>query len=236
MNVLSRTHTLRALREQPLWRLLAGDKAPAVLALLQGLLLDGETVLPASVALERLVHEVDVLRAAGDRAAADAAAVPGRLAGAGLADAAAAGRRGRGDRRAVGRRGGGAALRRRPGQAAQQRHRGPARRGDEPARCGSPRPPTPTRRAGSRALLAERDRLDDEIARVEAGAVQTLPEDRALERVREIIALADELARRLPPRARRLRAAEPADCAQSLVDARRRAAATCSRRCSPAST
>jgi hypothetical protein len=31
LSVLSQTHLLRALREQPLWRLLAADKAPAVL-------------------------------------------------------------------------------------------------------------------------------------------------------------------------------------------------------------
>src|SRR5690606_13669664 len=40
----------------------------------------------------------------------------------------------------------------------------------------------------------ERDRIDREIALVREGELRTLPDDRALERAREIIALADELA------------------------------------------
>ncbi|OGI41546.1 MAG: hypothetical protein A2140_05410 [Candidatus Muproteobacteria bacterium RBG_16_62_13] len=43
-------------------------------------------------------------------------------------------------------------------------------------------------------LIRERARIDAEIEAVRAGRVDTLPGDRALERVREIIALADELA------------------------------------------
>jgi len=44
------------------------------------------------------------------------------------------------------------------------------------------------------ALVAERERIDREIESVQHGGVKTLPDDRALERIREIIALADELA------------------------------------------
>ncbi len=44
------------------------------------------------------------------------------------------------------------------------------------------------------ALEAERDRIDREIAALQAGVVHTLPPDRALERAREVIRLADELA------------------------------------------
>jgi hypothetical protein len=43
-------------------------------------------------------------------------------------------------------------------------------------------------------LLRERERIDAEIAQVRAGRLETLAEDRALERLREILALADELA------------------------------------------
>jgi hypothetical protein len=43
-------------------------------------------------------------------------------------------------------------------------------------------------------LMRERMRLDEEIEAVRAGRVEALPEDRAIERVREIIALTDELA------------------------------------------
>jgi hypothetical protein len=43
------------------------------------------------------------------------------------------------------------------------------------------------------ALMAERERLDHEIQAVQRGEAKALPNDRALERIREIIALADEL-------------------------------------------
>lgn len=44
------------------------------------------------------------------------------------------------------------------------------------------------------ALHAERDRIDRAIAEVQRGGVKTLPNDRAIERAREVIALAQELA------------------------------------------
>jgi hypothetical protein len=44
------------------------------------------------------------------------------------------------------------------------------------------------------ALVAERDRIDREIDAVRRGKVTALPDDRALERTREIISLADDLA------------------------------------------
>jgi uncharacterized protein DUF3375 len=44
------------------------------------------------------------------------------------------------------------------------------------------------------ALLAERERLDREIEAVRGGVMRALPEDRALERARDVIALTDELA------------------------------------------
>ena len=44
------------------------------------------------------------------------------------------------------------------------------------------------------ALVSERDRIDREIEAVRKGAVKPLPDDRAIERAREIISLADELA------------------------------------------
>jgi Protein of unknown function (DUF3375) len=49
---------------------------------------------------------------------------------------------------------------------------------------------------GSRreALLAERARIDRQLDELGRGIVETLPTERALERAREVIALADELA------------------------------------------
>jgi hypothetical protein len=46
----------------------------------------------------------------------------------------------------------------------------------------------------SAALIAERERIERELELVQRGAVKALPDDRALERTREIIALADDLA------------------------------------------
>ena len=60
------TAALRALREQPLWKLLAADTAPVIVALLQDLLLDGEQVLGASVLTERLGHALEELRIHGE--------------------------------------------------------------------------------------------------------------------------------------------------------------------------
>jgi hypothetical protein len=47
MKALRGAAALRNLRELPLWRLLAADKAPVVLAILQGLLMDTEKTLPS---------------------------------------------------------------------------------------------------------------------------------------------------------------------------------------------
>lgn len=51
----------RALREQPLWKLLAADQSPEVIGLLQTLLLDSERGLPAAVLHERLQRMLDDL-------------------------------------------------------------------------------------------------------------------------------------------------------------------------------
>ena len=66
MKSLTHVAALRALREQPLWRLLAADKAPPVIGMLQRLFLDGDAVLPGSVLLERVTRDVLALRAAGE--------------------------------------------------------------------------------------------------------------------------------------------------------------------------
>src|SRR4051812_5126172 len=65
MKVLSATAALQSLRELPLWSLLAADKAPAYVALLQSLLLEKEKTLPNSVLHERLGRALEHLRAHG---------------------------------------------------------------------------------------------------------------------------------------------------------------------------
>src|ERR1700730_4220454 len=54
---------LRNLRSQSLWRLLAADKSPVILAILQTLLLDNEKTLSSSILKERLTREIEQLRA-----------------------------------------------------------------------------------------------------------------------------------------------------------------------------
>ncbi len=66
MKALRGAAALRNLREQPLWRLLAATKAPAVIAILQSLFADNEKVLPSSVFHERLTRDLESLRSAGE--------------------------------------------------------------------------------------------------------------------------------------------------------------------------
>jgi hypothetical protein len=62
-----RTHiaTLQRLRQAPLWRLLAAANSPSIIGLLRGMLLDEERRLPASLLHERLARQLDDLRGAG---------------------------------------------------------------------------------------------------------------------------------------------------------------------------
>ena len=56
MSIRSQVETYRALRQSPIWKLLAADTGPVTIAILQDLLFDNERELPASVFLERLIH------------------------------------------------------------------------------------------------------------------------------------------------------------------------------------
>nr|WP_314543527.1 DUF3375 domain-containing protein [uncultured Massilia sp.] len=58
--------TYRQLRNQPLWRLLAADTGPTVLALLQTHLYDNERSLPASILHERIERDLEQLRNRGE--------------------------------------------------------------------------------------------------------------------------------------------------------------------------
>ncbi len=55
----------RRLRSQPLWKLLAADNGPTIIALLQTHLYENETKLPASIFYERIERELEGLRAQG---------------------------------------------------------------------------------------------------------------------------------------------------------------------------
>ncbi|MEA9771093.1 DUF3375 domain-containing protein [Xanthomonas campestris] len=184
----------RSLREDPLWKLLAADHAPEVIGLLQALLLDGERQLPAAVLHERLQRLLDDINA--EQLARD---LP-RTAQAYVAHWLAQGW-----------------LERRLPEGAQQEEyelstqaaqairfvdglehsRGAATESrlalvmQQLTQLAALTETNPDARLS--ALRDERDRIDAEIARVSAGKVASLDGKRALERTRQVIALADEL-------------------------------------------
>ena len=193
MKPLHATATLRKLRAEPVWRLLAADKAVAVTALLQGLLLDAEKTLPASTLYERLAQALADLRADGEDLPQTPQAYVADWLNAGWltrrlpagatedqfelsADASSA------------LRFLNSLTRRRP-VATESRLSVVIQSVLKLAEETDPNPDTRIE-----ALLAERERIDREIEMVRNGGVALLPLPRALERAREIIALSDELA------------------------------------------
>ncbi|MBL8349024.1 MAG: DUF3375 domain-containing protein [Burkholderiaceae bacterium] len=192
MNTARTAAHLHALREQPLWQLLAATKAPAVVAALRALLFDGEPALPASVMHERLARELDALRDAGE----DLPQPPQTY----LADWLRQGW----------------LVRRLPEGASEETYALSVEAADairflggllqpktaatesrlatviaQLARLADETDANPERRLAT--LQAERDRIDREMAALRGGVVRTLPDERALERAREVIHLADEL-------------------------------------------
>jgi Protein of unknown function (DUF3375) len=192
MNTVRTAASLHALREQPQWQLLAATKAPAVVAMLHALLFDGDPILPASVMHERVGRELDALRAAGE----DLPQPPQTYVADWLRQ--------------------GWLLRRLPEGASEETYELSAEAADAVRFLGTLLKPksaatesrlatviaqlsrladetdsNPERRIA--ALHAERARIDRDIAALRGGVVRTLPADRALERAREIIQLADEL-------------------------------------------
>jgi hypothetical protein len=193
MNPLRAVTALRELRGQPLWRLLAADKSVTTIALLQHVLLANDKVLPASILYERLEHALDELRAAGEDLPQSAQAyVAGWLAQGWLVRRLAPGAHEEdlelSTEATAAVRFATSLLKRRTlateSRLALVQHLvlDLAEKTDE----------SPETRVES--LLAERERIDREIEGVRGGLVVALPEERALERAREIIALTDELA------------------------------------------
>lgn len=183
----------RRMRALPLWRLLAADNGPTVLALLQTHLYEGERNLPASIFHERIERELEHLRSLGESWPQTAQTyVAGWLADGYL------------ERRFP------------PGSKEEQYELAtPAQEAirfissiEKPhtaatesrltlvigalARLADDTDADKARRVAR--LRAEQERIEREIAAIEQGVVQVLPAASALERTREIIALADELA------------------------------------------
>lgn len=192
MNAARATAALRALREQPLWQLLAALKAPAILAVLRTVFPEGETTLPGSLLHERVARELAALRDAGEELPQTAALY--------VADWLRQGW----------------LLRRLPEAASEETYELSVEAAtalrfvaglstprtvatesrlatviDRLAKLAEETDPDAERRIA--ALVAERERLDREIAQLQGGVVYTLAPERALERAREVIQLADEL-------------------------------------------
>lgn len=184
--------SLRNLRERPLWVLLAAHQAPVVVGVLQALLLTADKALPSSVLHERLSRDLELLRADGEDLPQSAQAY--------LADWLSQGW----------------LSRRFPAGAAEEEYelttdaaaairfilsvlqpRSSATESrlatviQQLTRLADETDANPKTRLA--ALQTERERIDREIEAIAKGDIKTLPADRALERAREIIGLADEL-------------------------------------------
>ena len=184
---------LHALREQPLWQLLAATKAPVVVAMLRALLFEADQTLAASVLQERLLRELNQLRDAGHELPQSPAAYLADWLRQGwlqrrLPDGASEEVYSLSVDAADAIRFLGARLR--PTSSATESRLATVMQ--QLGRLADETDSNPERRIAT--LQAERDRIDAELAALRGGVVRTLPDDRALERSREIIALADELA------------------------------------------
>lgn len=193
MKALRGAASLRNLREQPLWRLLAAIKGPVVIALLQSLFTETEKELPSSVLHERLTRDLDDLRAAGEELPQTTQAYVAEWLGQGWL------------------------TRRFPAGASEEEYElssdaltalrfvtgllKPRTTATESrlsvviyqlSRLAAETNANPQARLA--ALFAERERIDRAIEEVEREGVKVLAPDRAVERAREVIALAQELS------------------------------------------
>jgi len=192
MSIARSAATLRNLREQPMWKLLAADRAPVIAALLDNLLLQEDKVLSAFTLEERLTRDLEALRAQGYELPYAAAAYVREWIDQGW-------------------------LSRRLAQGAPEEELSLTTEAANAVRfiVSSTQPrrsATESRLAtvinqlqrlaeetdGDRksrleSLMEQRDRIDREIERVNNGQVTILADDRALERARDIIFLAEEL-------------------------------------------
>jgi hypothetical protein len=183
----------RALRERPVWKLLASRNGPAVIGLLQTHLLDSEQRLSSSVFHERIARDLEELRGQGEDLPQSAQAYVAEWLREGYLE------------------------RRLPPGAAEEEYelttaalnairfvagvaepRASATESrlavviQQLVKLAEETNPNPERRAAS--LVGERDRLDREIAAIREGRIQPIDDAPALERFREIVALADGLA------------------------------------------
>ena len=185
--------TYQRLRAMPLWRLLAADNGPIVIALLQAHFSEGQKTIPASVLLERIGHDLERLREVGGELPQSAQAYVADWLSKGWFE------------------------RRFPAGAAEEEYELSAAAASairfvasliaprvsatesrlatvihELVRLAEDTDSDPQSRIAS--LIAERNRIDEHIQAVQQGKVKAISEEQAFERIREIMTLADELA------------------------------------------
>ena len=183
----------RNLRDQPAWRLLAARNGPVLLGLLQAHLFDGENRLPASVLHERLGRDLDELRARGEDFPQPAQAYVAEWLREGFLErrfpAGAAEEEYEVSSAAA------IAIRFIAGLASPHSAATESRLAvviQQLVKLAEETDTNPETRAAS--ILAERERLDREIEKLRSGHIESLTDARALERSREIAALAEDLA------------------------------------------
>jgi hypothetical protein len=193
MKALRGAAAFRNLREQPLWRLLAANKGPVVIALLQSLFVESEQTLPSSVLHERLSRDIEALRAVGEELQQTPQAyVVEWLSQGWLTRRFPAGASEEEYELSVDAL---TALRLVTGLLKPRTTATESRLSvviHQLSRLAEETNTNPQSRLA--ALRAERDRIDRAIDEVERGRVKALAPDRAVERAREVIALAQELA------------------------------------------
>lgn len=184
---------LHNLRNQPLWRLMAATKAPSVIALLQSLFFEADKAMPSSVLHERLGRDIDALRAGGEDLPQTPQAYVVEWLNQGWLNrrfppgASEEEYELSADTLAVLRFVAGLLT---PRTAATE-----SRLSLVIQQLSSLAEETNTNpKTRLVALHAERDRIDRAIAEMERDGVKILPIDRAIERAREVIGLARELA------------------------------------------
>lgn len=184
--------TYRRLRQQPLWRLLAALNGPTTLGLLQTHLYDSERSLPASIFHERIERELERLRALGEDWPQPAQAYVSGWLGEGFVERrfppGATEEEYELSTAAV------EAIRFVSAQVKPHSAATESRLGlviDALARLSDDTDADQARRIAR--LRAEQERIGRDIAAIEQGVLHVLPAAAALERTREIIALADNL-------------------------------------------
>lgn len=193
MNADKPLSTYRRLRNGALWRLLAADRGPAVIALLQTHLYQGERSLPASIFHERIERELERLRNLGEDWPQTALLyVAGWLADGFLERRLRPGSREEEYELTTSAI---EAIRIVSGMAAPHSAATESRLGiviDSLSRLSDDTDSDQARRTAR--LRDEHERIAREIAAIESGRFEVMPDGVALERTREIIALADSLA------------------------------------------